>query len=260
MIHLETSGAGRRLALIHGFTQSGRSWGPVGDTLEQRFRLLRLDAPGHAGSADVVADLPSGADLMAAAVADEGGPASWLGYSMGGRFALHVALRHPDLVERLVLVSATAGMDQAAEREDRRRSDEALADRVETEGLEPFVRWWLSQPIFATLPPEAAEVGSRLTGTPAGLASSLRHAGTGTQEPLWDELPALDMPVLIVAGALDSKYRDLAARLVEAIGTNASLEIVEGAGHTCHLERPDRFLEVVTAWMEAVRSISPPPA
>ncbi len=248
MLHLEERGRGPRLALIHGFAQSGRAWGPAADALASHYRLLALDAPGHGRSAGVEADLPTGADLMAAAVAP-GGPAAWLGYSMGGRYALHVALRHPDAVERLILVSTTAGLEDPGEREARRRSDQALAARIETEGLERFLRWWLAQPLFATLPPEAAELESRMEGSSAGLASSLRLAGTGSQEPLWDRLSALRMPVLLIAGSLDERYRDLADRMARAIGDNATVRIIEGAGHSCHLEMPDAFVQVVTGWL-----------
>lgn len=248
-LHCETRGAGPRLVLLHGFTQSGRAWGPVGDALAGRYRVLALDAPGHGKSASVTADLPGGADLMARTVEGAGGAGAWLGYSMGGRYALHVALRHPGLVERLVLVSATAGIDDPAERAARRRSDEVLADRVETEGLEPFLRWWLHQPLFRSLPPAGRQLEGRLGGTAAGLAASLRLAGTGTQEPLWEQLGALRMPVLVVCGALDHKYTALGRRLVEAIGAGASLEVLPGAGHACHLERPDAFLAAVTSWL-----------
>ena len=116
------------------------------------------------------------------------GEAAWVGYSMGGRYALHVALRHPGLVRRLVLVSATGGIDDPRDRAARRQADEALAAKVETEGVAAFVAWWLERPLFATLPAEAAAVDSRLGGTAAGLAASLRLAGTGTQQPLWSEL------------------------------------------------------------------------
>jgi 2-succinyl-6-hydroxy-2,4-cyclohexadiene-1-carboxylate synthase len=248
MLHLEERGAGPRLALVHGFTQSGRAWGPAADALAGHHRLLVLDAPGHGRSAGVEADLPAGADLMAEVVG-AGGPAAWLGYSMGGRYALHVALRHPGLVERLVVVSATGGIDDPAEREARRRADEALAARVEAEGVEPFVRWWLAQPMFAAIGPESAQTEARLDNTAAGLSSSLRRAGPGNQEPLWDVLGGLAMPVLVVAGGLDAKYCELAARLARCIGTNATVRIVEDAGHACHLTRPEAFVEAVEDWL-----------
>lgn len=244
-LHVETRGSGPRLVLVHGFTQSGRAWGPVGDALATRYELVALDAPGHGRSAAVSTDLAGGADLMAKTA----GAGAWLGYSMGGRYALHVALRHPDLVERLVLVSATAGIDGADERAARRCSDRKLAERVETDGLEPFLRWWLDQPLFRSLPPAARQLEGRLGGTAAGLADSLRRAGTGSQEPLWGRLTDLRMPVLVVCGALDTRYEALGRRLTAAIGANATLEVIPGAGHACHLERPDAFLAAVTCWL-----------
>jgi 2-succinyl-6-hydroxy-2,4-cyclohexadiene-1-carboxylate synthase len=235
------------VVLIHGFTQSARAWGQIGFELSREHQVTALDAPGHGRSAQVQTSLAVGADLLAAAAPV---PAAWIGYSMGGRYAMHVALQHPDQVERLVLVSATAGIDDETERAARRRSDEVLARRVEQEGLEPFVRWWLEQPLFATLPPEAAELDSRLTGTAAGLAGSLRLAGTGSQEPLWDRVSSLNMPVLVVAGELDVKYVQLAERLAAAIGSSARLAVISGAGHACHLERTDLFLDVVEPFLQ----------
>jgi len=246
-LHAETWGRGDPVVLVHGFTQSGRAWGSIGEELGKRHRVTAVDAPGHGRSVEVQAGLPGGADLMAAAAPAR---AAWIGYSMGGRYALHVALRHPAQVARLVLVSATAGIDDAAERAARRRSDEMLATRVEQDGLEPFVRWWLEQPLFATLPPDAADLDSRLTGTAAGLASSLRLAGTGTQQPLWERVTNLTMPVLVVAGELDKKYLQLAERLVAAIGSTARLSVIAAAGHACHRERPDSFLAVVEPFLD----------
>ncbi len=253
MLHTETRGSGPPLVLVHGFTQSAGAWGAAGDLLASRHTVIALDAPGHGRSAAVRADLPRGADLMVAAV---GGPAAWLGYSMGGRYALHVALRHPDAVTRLVLVSTTAGIDDPAARDARRRSDEALAQKVETEGVEPFVRWWLRQPLFATLSPEASALDSRLGASAAGLAASLRMAGTGTQESLWARLASLAVPVLVVAGALDTRYVAHGERLVASIGGNAALAVIAGAGHACHLERPHAFAEAVLPFLAAPR----PPA
>jgi 2-succinyl-6-hydroxy-2,4-cyclohexadiene-1-carboxylate synthase len=252
-LHFEIRGSGEPLVLVHGFTQSSRAWGRAGELLEQRFRVMAFDAPGHGQSASVAADLPTGADRMAAAV--ENAPA-WLGYSMGGRFALHVAVRHPEKVRRLIVVSATAGIDDPIARVQRQRSDEQLAERVLEEGLEPFVRWWLDQPIFASLPAEDAALEGRLGGTSAGLASSLRLAGAGAQEPLWDLLPRLEMPVLLVAGELDTKYRELAQRLARTIGDNATVRIVQEAGHACHLEKPDEFVEAVTSWLDSAQPAS----
>ena len=234
------------MVLLHGFTQSGAAWAPITQKLADSHRVVTIDAPGHGRSANAQAGLSGGADLM---VGESPSPAAWIGYSMGGRFALHVALRHPDVVTRLVLVSTNPGIENPTERADRRSADEGLADHIEEVGVEQFIGEWLSQPLFASLPAEASALESRLGSTAEGLASSLRLAGAGQQEPVWHLLPSLSMPVLVVAGELDSKYVAIARRLVDSIGSNARLCVIEGAGHACHLERPDAFLSAVSPFL-----------
>lgn len=229
------------MVLLHGFTQSAGSWEPLAERLAGTHEVVAVDAPGHGGSGDVRAGLWEGAGM----IAEAGGRGSYVGYSMGGRFALHVALGHPEAVERLVLVSTTGGIEDPAARAERVRSDEQVARRVERDGVPAFVGWWLERPLFATLAPEAAGLGSRLGGSSEGLASSLRLAGTGAQEPLWDRLGDISVPVLVVAGDLDDAYLARARRLVETIGANARLAVVAGAGHACHLERPEAWLAAV---------------
>ncbi|HEY4375634.1 MAG TPA: alpha/beta fold hydrolase, partial [Acidimicrobiales bacterium] len=234
-----TAGSGRRVVLVHGFTQTGRAWGAVGDALATDHEVVFVDAPGHGHSAAVEADLATGAQLLA----DVGGEATYLGYSMGGRLALCLALAHPEHVEALVLVGATGGIDDPAERATRRAADEVLAQSLEADGVDPFLEQWLAQPLFADLTPEMAQLEARRTNTVAGLASSLRLAGTGTMvPPLWDRLHEIEAPALVVAGEHDVKFQALGQRLSEAIGDNASLAIVPEAGHACHLERPEAFL------------------
>jgi 2-succinyl-6-hydroxy-2,4-cyclohexadiene-1-carboxylate synthase len=224
--------------LLHGFTQSGAAWQPTIDALvDDGHLVVTVDAPGHGGSGSVRADLWQAAALTVEAA----GRGTYVGYSMGARTALHVALAHPDAVSRLVLLSGTAGLDDDATRAERRRSDDAIAARIERDGVEAFVDWWLDRPLFSTLPRERAQVGSRLGATPDGLAASLRLAGTGTQEPLWDRLGAVEVPTLVVAGELDHAYRERGRRLVAAIGANARLAIIEAAGHAAHLEQTEAF-------------------
>jgi 2-succinyl-6-hydroxy-2,4-cyclohexadiene-1-carboxylate synthase len=249
MLASEVEGSGPRLALVHGFTQDRRCWGPVAADLATDHEVVRLDAPGHGGSSGVRADLPTAADLVVATA----GRATYLGYSMGGRICLHAALARPDAVEALVLVGATGGIDDPAARAARVAADEALARRLEADGLDAFLDHWLSLPLFAGLPAGAAGREARLGNDVAGLAASLRLAGTGTQEPLWDRLGRLDMPVLVTAGAEDAKFATAAERLVACIGDNATLALIPAAGHTAHLEQPGAFLAVVRPWLERHR-------
>ena len=234
------------LALLHGFTQTGRSWAPLLPALEEHFEVCTPDLPGHGSRAGVRAGLWEAASI----VGEECGRATYLGYSMGGRVALHLGMARPDLVERLVLVSATAGIEDGDRRRARQQDDEALARAVEAEGVEAFLRRWLSQPLFADLPPEAAGLDARRRNTAEGLAAALRLMGTGTQEPLWGRLDELVMPVLVVAGSRDDKFSEEALRLGGWIGPTAELALVPDAGHACHLERPDAFLELLLPFLE----------
>ncbi|MBW3627615.1 MAG: alpha/beta fold hydrolase, partial [Actinobacteria bacterium] len=196
MLGTERRGQGPRMALVHGFTQTRRCWGPVADDLAADHEVVAVDAPGHGRSTQVRASLWEGAELLAGA----GGDATYLGYSMGGRLCLHLALAAPERVRALVVVGATAGIDDPAQRAARRAEDEERARRLEAEGLEPFLERWLAQPLFAGMTEEVQCREERRENTVAGLAASLRLAGAGAQEPLWHRLEELAMPVLVIAG------------------------------------------------------------
>ncbi|MGH9081928.1 MAG: alpha/beta fold hydrolase, partial [Acidimicrobiales bacterium] len=240
----------------HGFTQPGRLWGPFAGLVGRRRHLASVDLPGHGASAGVRATLDEGGDLLAAAaaavaaVAGSGEPGDLLGYSLGARFALHAALRHPDVVRRLVLIGGTAGIDDPAARAARRARDEATADDLERTGdVGGFLRRWVGGPMWASLPEAAAGLGERRRNTAAGLASSLRLAGTGTQEPLWDALGSLAPPVLVIAGAVDVRFTVAGQRLARAVPAGV-LSLVPGAGHAAHLERPDLAAAVVERFLD----------
>jgi 2-succinyl-6-hydroxy-2,4-cyclohexadiene-1-carboxylate synthase len=242
-----SQGEGPRLVLVHGFTQTRRSWAPLLPDFAVDHTVVTVDAPGHGDSADIHADLWQAADLLG----EVGGEATYLGYSMGGRIALHLALSRPDLVQRLVLVGVHAGLDDEVAREARCDADEELARSIERDGVAPFLDRWLAQSLFDDLTEEAAGREDRLCNTAAGLASSLRLAGTGRQESLWSQLGRLTVPVLVLAGERDVKFRAVGLRLAEAIGPHASFASVDGTGHSCHLEAPATFARVVRRWLAA---------
>jgi 2-succinyl-6-hydroxy-2,4-cyclohexadiene-1-carboxylate synthase len=252
-------GDGPPLVLAHGFTQTGRVWGAMDTHLAADHRVIAVDMPGHGRSSAVAASLPQGAELLGRT----GGRAAYLGYSMGARFCLHLALAHPELVDALVLISGTAGIDEPEERAARRRADETLAEQLDPGSgpaggsptgavtIETFLRGWMENPMFDGIDPEAAGFAARMANTGPGLASSLRSAGTGTQLPLWGRLGRLQMPVLVITGARDQKFTALGARLVEAIGHNATQVVVPDTGHAPHLQQPGEVASVVRAHLVA---------
>ncbi len=237
------------LILLHGFTQTGRSWQPVLHALAARYRAVAPDLPGHGEFAARRPASFAACDAYLRALA--GDRFTLAGYSMGGRVALHAALSLGERVERVVLVGASPGLADAAERTARAADDAALAARIEAIGLEAFVREWSAQPLFAGMPRGIADIAiaDRMRNTAAGLAAALRGLGTGVMPPLWDRLTELAGPVELVVGERDEKFRAIAERM-EAALPDARLHVVPDAGHAVHLEAPDAVVELLAQGAE----------
>ncbi|MGE5596579.1 MAG: 2-succinyl-6-hydroxy-2,4-cyclohexadiene-1-carboxylate synthase [Hyphomicrobiales bacterium] len=257
-LNAEVRGDGPPLVLLHGFTGSAKSWGRFGDLLAERFTTVAFDIVGH-GESDAPAgldhyEMPQAVDDLADAAAKLGfGRAAWLGYSMGGRVALHVANARPEAVRALVLIGASAGLDCVEDRLARRSADDLLAARIEREGVEAFVDYWEALPLFATqraLPAEAraAVRSGRLAQRATGLANSLRGMGTGAQEPLQHRLPEIRIPALVLAGELDAKFTEIGQQLAASLPA-ARFAPVPGAGHAAQLERPGETARLVLEFL-----------
>ena len=251
----ETRNNHQTLVLLHGFTGSAAGWGHQMDTLaDYDLRIIALDLLGH-GQSDAPDDAKRYSieycqkDILAA-IQELGihkGQAIILGYSMGGRIALYTALS--GFFRALILESASPGLEDPAEREERRTSDEALAASIEREGVPAFVERWERLPLFAsqrTLPLECREAlhRQRLQNNAMGLAQSLRGVGTGVQPSLYAQLPTLHIPVLLIAGELDTKFTAIAKHMAQAL-PRSQLHIIPAAGHTVHLEQPELFTSLV---------------
>ena len=243
------------LVLLHGFSGSAAGWGTLlEDFAAPGRRIIALDMLGH-GQSDAPDD-PQRYD-MAHCEADiigvlqmlgiKRGEAILLGYSMGGRIALYCAFSR--YFRALILKSASAGIANPVEREQRRASDKVLADRIERKGIEAFVKDWEQLPLFASqrnLPVERwnAQRTQRLNNCAYGLANSLRGVGIGAQPPLHQRLPAITMPVLLITGELDSKFCAIGQQMAQQL-PKAQHQIVPGAGHAVHLEQPESFVKLV---------------
>jgi 2-succinyl-6-hydroxy-2,4-cyclohexadiene-1-carboxylate synthase len=249
-------GALPTIVLLHGFTQTGRSWEPTIAALGERYRALAPDIRGHGSAADA---RPVSFDAVRDDVLSLAPERFTLGgYSMGGRIALSLALDPAarGRISRLVLVGASPGLSGPEERSARRTADDALADRIEGVGIETFASEWSSLPLFAGQPPAvaAAADAERRRQDPAGLAAALRGLGTGAMAPLWDRLPAVTIPVTLIVGERDAKFRAIAERMADAL-PDATLCVVPGAGHVVQLEAPDAVAAAVAT--PAPRALDP---
>jgi len=252
------AGEGTPVTLLHGFTQSGRSWKEVITTMPQGWRWVVPDLRGH-GETRIRPGVECTMDGCAADLEmlwDHLGVerTHLVGYSMGGRLALHVAARKPERLLSLLTIGAHAGLEEDA-RVGRQLGDEALAQRIENDGLEPFVKYWSAVPLFAGLerrgPAFVAKLrAERLNNTVAGLACSLREMGAGMMQPVWDDLARLTVPSTFVAGQLDHGYVASARRLAAAV-PNGRVEVVQRSGHAVHQERPEAFARVLANHLAA---------
>ena len=262
-LHAIAEGQGTPVVLLHGFTGSGESMADLAARLRARHRVVRVELVGH-GESDAPRDLAAYSmracvEQLAAVSAELAPRAHWLGYSMGGRAALAFAVRHPERVQSLLAVGASAGLRSDAERAQRIRADEALADAIERDGIEKFVDRWMALPLFASQARLGADAlaaarAQRLRNRPHGLANSLRGMGSGAQPPLFEAQAGLAAPACFAAGAEDAKFAALAAELA-ALAPRGRSRVVPDAGHDVHLEAPAAFASLALDFFASVEAL-----
>ncbi len=227
--------------------------------LEGNFYCVSVDLPGHGASLGLP---PEGYTMEGAAqslcvILDELGlgQTAVVGYSMGGRLALYLALRHPGRCSGLFLESASPGLDDPASQKARRQADEEKAARLESGDFEEFLQDWYRQPLFASLARNEELlrriIESRRRNEPEELARSLRGMGTGSQPSLWGELDELSVPATAVAGELDEKFVGTGRRM-ESCSPEIRFAEVAGAGHNVHAEAPKAYLNLLRDFLESL--------
>ena len=239
------------VVLLHGFSATRRAWDGVIALLDrERYRPLALDLPGHGEAAEAERPITF-AGCVAHVLARSPERFTLCGYSMGGRVALHVALAAPERVQRLVLVSSTAGIEDPAQRATRSEADHELARELLASPFADFIERWRTQPLFAEEPPAVGELAraDQRRNRPDALAAVLRGVGTGEMQPLWDRLAELSMPVTLLAGDRDAKFAAIARRMAQGL-PDARVLIVPG-GHALALENPQALVDALAAATQA---------
>ncbi len=239
-----------RIVFLHGFLGSGSDWLPVTRELQNDYCCMMVDLPGH-GSANLLQTQPPDdffiqtIEALAALLRQSAAtPCSLVGYSMGGRIALALLLRHPELFSKAVIISASPGLKTEKVRIDRQEHDEKVARKIER-SFDSFIEAWYEQPLFATLKshPIFKEVESeRKINDPQNLALALRLLGTGRQPSFWEALKKNSAPVSFFAGEKDERYVEIGHQMVK-LTPLSDLEIFPHCGHTLQLENRDLFLD-----------------
>lgn len=261
-------GHGNPLLLIHGFTGSRATWATMVPELARDHRVLTIDLLGH-GDSDSPEPARHAIERQAADLAEilellHASPVDVLGYSFGARVALQLTIDAPSSVSRLMLESPSAGIADPTARDARRIADQRWVDQLQRGDMDGFVRDWATQPIFASQAQLSATTrlqlhAERRSNLPDGLAASLLGAGQGVMAPLHGHLGTITAPTLIVSGCLDPRGSDRAAEVAHAI-PGARHEIIDEAGHTPHIEAPERFLHLVMSALATPVAASIPAA
>jgi 2-succinyl-6-hydroxy-2,4-cyclohexadiene-1-carboxylate synthase len=225
------------VVFLPGFMQHADSWSPIAAAVGERYPVKLLDFQTWTFE-ERLGEIRSGGEGSVLA-----------GYSMGGRLALHAAVRWPDEFAAVATVGASAGIEDAEARQARREADEDLASWIESHAIDDVVDRWERNPVFASQPPELVEAQrpGRLKHDPLNLAKLLRTAGQGAQDPIWQKVEALDLPRLAIAGENDKPYAEAATRLA-----GGAAVLVPGAGHAAHLEQPDLVAAALLRWLTAL--------
>lgn len=247
------------IVFLHGFSGSAEDWKPFFSKLNEDYMAFAIDLPGHGSSSSP--DDPSfytheSMIGQLKAIFDKVGITRPVlaGYSMGGRLALCFAKQHPKNVKALILESSSAGIQEEKERQIRLKTDTELAQSILEDDLDAFVTNWANLPLFASqklLPLEMRNAWRerKLMNNKTGLANSLLGFSTGKMPNMWIELPNLFMPVLLMSGSLDAKFKALNSEMKQRL-PHCIHEIVPQAGHNIHLEKPEVFINLVNGFLE----------
>lgn len=244
------------LLALHGFLGSGADMEALASASKHAW--LAPDLPYH-GKTQHLDEVPWPIDNTAQTIAHwityhHDGPIDCMGYSMGGRTALTLAIESPQTIRRLILVGATPGLHTQDEQLTRQANDERLAQKLEQQGMDAFLAFWRNLPIIssqANIPQPWLDrlLVRRRQNNPQACANSLRQMGTGQMRPLWDDLKHIQCPVLLITGEHDIKFTTIAQQMCKIL-PNAIHQIMPGVGHSCHLEDPNRFLTIIESFLQ----------
>lgn len=252
---VEDKGLGKPLVMLHGFTGSTRTFDEAIEYLGHPFRIIQIDLPGHGQTGDQGCITMEEFCEDVRSLLQQLGVSSTalLGYSLGGRAALTFAVLYPEMVSRLFLESSSPGLASSEDQLLRQAKDRAIVQMIEEEGLEAFVDYWESLPLFQSqdqLPAQTKKKirQERLNQDPNGLQQSLIGMGTGSQPSWWGQLAKIDMEIVLITGDKDHKFRNINKKMNGRMTNVTWIEVAE-TGHAVHIEKPSDFAKIVGKFM-----------
>ncbi|HAY37734.1 MAG: 2-succinyl-6-hydroxy-2,4-cyclohexadiene-1-carboxylate synthase [Rhodothermales bacterium] len=230
---------------LHGFMGSSKDWAFLSDQLS--CTVLAIDLPGH-GQSEALEDvhwIAATADQIAHQLQVRGiEKCHLIGYSLGGRIAMQLAIRYPNLFDRIVLESCHPGLDNQAERVRRKKRDKRWSKRFRTDWPQVLEDWY-EQDVFASVADPSHLIQERLKNDPIALEKAMMGFSLSGQDSCWNQTHS----ILYLCGEFDPKYGDVGRRLSNK---NASVrhQTVSHCGHNVHLESAETYLELLTSFLE----------
>ena len=244
------------LVFLHGFMGNSQDFNEVIDLLSADFYCLAFDLPGH-GKTHVFGDeecytmSATASALMELLDALNIPKCGLIGYSMGGRLALYLALNFPSRFSEVVLESTSPGLKTEEACLTRLQSDLNLAQQLELIDFQHFLIKWYQQPIFQSLQNHKdldKLIEKRRENNPVELAKSLRNMGTGKQPSLWDKLSQNQIPLLLLVGESDHKFRSINEEMM-SLSDITQLRIIPNSGHNIHWENMGEYVKSIIQFL-----------
>ncbi|MFA6978076.1 MAG: 2-succinyl-6-hydroxy-2,4-cyclohexadiene-1-carboxylate synthase [Ignavibacteriaceae bacterium] len=250
------------ILFFHGFGGSSNDWKDIFSLLDSEFQLIAIDLPGFGKSSKPTGDKFYQTDFLVKLIDEILCELTLIevvlaGYSMGGRLALQFADEYPLKAKALILESSSPGIKTKSERQVRIKSDAELISFINKNSLKDFFTFWQNQPLFATqknrpLKKQRSILLNKINAnSKIGLTNSLENFGQGEMESLWQKLPKIKVPTLLLSGILDTKYTAIQHEMDKLL-LNSSHKIIREAGHNLHLEKPEVFVNLVREFLKTI--------
>ncbi|MFA7288761.1 MAG: 2-succinyl-6-hydroxy-2,4-cyclohexadiene-1-carboxylate synthase [Melioribacteraceae bacterium] len=246
------------IIFFHGFGGDASDWKFIFSSLPTGFQAIAIDLVGYGKSDSPAESCYYSAESITNQIREIIRSLKIVkpilcGYSMGGRVALGYTTKYPKDISGLILESSSPGITEEVEREIRALADSRLSEKIETIGIQKFFNEWYEQPLFHSLKSNPMLFEKTLKNKTkqniTGLKNSLKYFSPGLMPSYWNELNNISVPLLLISGSLDQKYCEINKR-INSVLEASDWEIINGAGHNTHLEKPDDFIKLVNKFLK----------
>ena len=247
--------SGYPVVFLHGFLGNQKEWLDIIKSLKNKYRIILFDLPGHGGSVfDVnkidkkIYEFTNTTNTIVNILKKLNVNKSMLiGYSMGGRLALNLAIKYPSIFSKVFIESASPGLETEQEILKRKANDEKTAKLIKELNFSEFIDNWYNQKVFEGIKKSLKYEdlkNQRLKNDTNNIALALKGLSVANMPCLWNKLSNLKLPLYFIAGKNDEKYCIIGQRMSQ-YSQKISFKIVNNCGHNIHFENREEYLNLL---------------